>query len=275
MSMTHAFDVDHAKLYGLRESIMISNLHFWVAHNYANGMHEYDGRTWTYNSVHAFEALFPYLTYKQIRTSLETLITLDVLVRGNYNKNPADRTSWFAFTDAFLSANPLPCRANGNAPKGRANAPQGKSLIKTDVNTVVNTDGESLAALGITQSLLDDYIVVRKAKKAGDLTPTAVQGLQREAAKAGISLADAITCCCEAGWQGFRADWYAKRVQPAAMTASNRQTESFAERDARNTREAWERMTGRQWPAEELPGAKFAAPFTIDIESTEIKRLSK
>lgn len=81
-------------------------------------------------------------------------------------------------------------------------------------------------------------------------------------------------------WQAAFRTWLRNSVKfgrrpPAAMTAGNRQPESFAERDARNTREAWERMTGRQWPADELPGAKPAAPFTIDIESTEIKRLSK
>jgi hypothetical protein len=85
-------------------------------------------------------------------------------------------------------------------------------------------------------------------------------------------------------WAGAWRNWLRRdaesgpgfgRRPPAAMTAANRQAESFAERDARNTREAWERMTGRQWPADELPGAKPAAPFTIDIESTEIKRLSK
>jgi hypothetical protein len=140
--------------------------------------------------------------------------------------------------------------------------------------------GESASAphLDIPDDLLNDWIAVRKAKRAGALTKTAIAGLQREADKAGISLIDAVTACCEFGWQGFNAQWYADRTTnrpAAAMTASNRQPESFAERDARNTREAWERMTGRQWPADELPGAKPAAPFTIDIESTEIKRLSK
>lgn len=152
MSINHQFSVEHAKQYGLREAVLIHNLHFWVAHNYVNGTHTNDGRTWTYNSVHAFEDLFPYLTYKQIRTSLDALVTLCVLVRGNYNKKPSDRTSWFAFTDEFLAENPLPSRANGLLRKTKASAPQGKwtapegtcpaqegkSLIEQIVNTDVN-----------------------------------------------------------------------------------------------------------------------------------------
>lgn len=133
-SKTHSFDVEHAKLYGLREAVLIYNLHFWVSYNHANGKHRHDDRTWTYNSVHAFEALFPYLTYKQIRTSLDTLITLDVLVRGYYSTNPSDRSSWYAFTDAFLADNPLPeapapAKKKGAplAQQGTPSAPQGKS----------------------------------------------------------------------------------------------------------------------------------------------------
>ena len=159
MSTHHSFNTDHAMLYGLREAVLISNLHYWVSYNHANDTHQYDGRTWTYNSIKAFEDLFPYLTYKQIRTSLETLVTLDVLVKGSYNKNPGDRTSWFAFTDEFLIANPLPPRANGPKKKEKplpsranglpsranGNAQEGKSLIEPDV-TQFETTRESADA---------------------------------------------------------------------------------------------------------------------------------
>ena len=120
MTTHHAFSIEHARLYGMREAVLIRNLHFWVSHNHANGTHQHDGRTWTYNSVRAFEDLFPYLTYKQIRTSLDTLISLDVLVRGYYSTNLTDRSSWFAFTDEFLAKHPLPARAG---PQKKASAP--------------------------------------------------------------------------------------------------------------------------------------------------------
>ncbi len=154
----------------------------------------------------------------------------------------------------------------------------------TDTDTEVDTEKEkegekkpSAYAPPLPADLLNDFIQVRKAKKAGALTKTAIAGLQREADKAGISLEAAVTACCEYGWQGFNAQWYADRTSArpvAAMTASNRQAETFAERDARNKREAWERMTGRQWPADELPGAAKAAPM-FDVDAIEIKRLTK
>jgi hypothetical protein len=65
---------------------------------------------------------------------------------------------------------------------------------------------------GLPENLVADFLAVRKAKKL-PLTETAVVGLQREAAKAGMSLESAVRLCCERGWASIRADWI--RDQPA------------------------------------------------------------
>jgi hypothetical protein len=59
----------------------------------------------------------------------------------------------------------------------------------------------------IPSELLSDYLKVRKAKKAGDLTKTAFEGIEREAKLANLSTEDAIKICCERGWVGFKASW--------------------------------------------------------------------
>jgi hypothetical protein len=64
---------------------------------------------------------------------------------------------------------------------------------------------------GVSSDLLSDFMTVRKAKKAGALTATAVAGLEREAQKAGLTNAEAITYCIEANWQSFNAGWHSKR----------------------------------------------------------------
>lgn len=64
---------------------------------------------------------------------------------------------------------------------------------------------------GVPDNLTADWMVVRKEKRAGPLTETALKGLLREAAKAGITVAEAVAFCCEVGWQGFNAGWYAQR----------------------------------------------------------------
>jgi predicted transcriptional regulator len=61
----------------------------------------------------------------------------------------------------------------------------------------------------VPESVATDFIALRKVKRA-PLTETALKGIEREAAKARISLGTAIEVCCANGWQGFRAEWYNK-----------------------------------------------------------------
>lgn len=66
-----------------------------------------------------------------------------------------------------------------------------------------------LIEAGCSESLISDWQAVRKAKDAGPITETVAAGIVREAAKAGVSPAEAIRISCERGWQGFKADWVA------------------------------------------------------------------
>lgn len=101
----------------------------------------------------------------------------------------------------------------------------------TDHNNKKTTQKNSLALLaefGIVDQLADDFITHRKACKA-PITETALKGFQREADKAGIPLAEAITISIERNWRGFKSEWdwrgsgVAQR-QPQKMT--------FAEKNA-------------------------------------------
>lgn len=66
----------------------------------------------------------------------------------------------------------------------------------------------------VPESTWADFQAIRKAKRA-PLTTTALDGIKREAAKAGMGLHDALALCCSRGWQGFEASWIAKG-QPAS-----------------------------------------------------------
>ena len=71
----------------------------------------------------------------------------------------------------------------------------------------------TLMERGVEEQLARDYLAVRKAKRANSLTETALKGLEREAASAGISLSIALMTCCERNWVGFKADWYLDGVR--------------------------------------------------------------
>lgn len=59
---------------------------------------------------------------------------------------------------------------------------------------------------GVSPSVWKDFLKLRKAKKA-PMTETALDGIRKEAVKAGLSLERALAMCCKRGWQGFEAAW--------------------------------------------------------------------
>ncbi len=86
-----------------------------------------------------------------------------------------------------------------------------------------NSDHSAAAALapmptGVDPSVWRDFQALRKSKKA-PLTHTALQGIRREADKAGIPLEAALRVCCMRGWQGFDAGWVnGSRLNVVGMT---------------------------------------------------------
>lgn len=136
--MHHNFDVNVATKYGVNVAIFLSNMAFWIQKNIANNKHFYDGRYWTYNSVKAYSKIFPYLTSKQIRTTIDNCIKKKLILKGNYNDNRHDHTSWHCLTDLGLETVGISICPNGqNALPTGANRsdPEGNSLtdIKPDI----------------------------------------------------------------------------------------------------------------------------------------------
>ena len=107
---------------------------------------------------------------------------------------------------------------------------------KPKKNTVAPPDG-------VTESVWQDWLTLRKTKKAA-VTQTALDGIIREAGKAGISLQAALETCCARGWTGFKADW---------LKDKNASQKSFAEKDYEFKRQRWEAMTGRTSEAPYVP----------------------
>lgn len=58
----------------------------------------------------------------------------------------------------------------------------------------------------VEDQVWDDFVRLR-AKQGAPPTPTAIAGINREAAKLGWTLNQALTECCERSWRGFKADW--------------------------------------------------------------------
>jgi hypothetical protein len=176
----HKFDIEHARLYGIEEAILLSNLAFWVVRNRANGENFREGKTWSYNSVRAFSELFPYMSKDRIRRTLESLLKQGVLVSGTYNEDPKNRTLWYAFADedqflpvlSHLAETPNAVGRKGDthlAKTPNASGETDKSLITTDgKRTDEKPDGK--AARGTRLS--EDWTLTRGwAKEAFEACP--------------------------------------------------------------------------------------------------------
>lgn len=147
--MIFCFDSELAKEYGLPEAIMIQCIQFWVAKNKANGKHFYDGTYWMYNSLTAFQKLLPFFSTMQIKRTLNKLVDLGIIKKGNYNQTPYDRTNWYGFVDEskFVYID----ETNSESPSVEIDPPipvnkpdikQEKGIIN-NINIISNTEKEN------------------------------------------------------------------------------------------------------------------------------------
>ena len=136
-------------------------------------------------------------------------------------------------------------RANGRLggrkknPLGNPVASDTQPIVKATINhklETINHKPKNTVATpeGVTDSVWQDWLSLRKTKKAA-VTQTAIDGIAREANKAGVSLQTALETCCARGWTGFKAEWLKDKGEQ----------KSFAEKDYDFKRKQWEAMTGR------------------------------
>lgn len=146
---------------------------------------------------------------------------------------------WEGFADAMLRVNwlhwdgeetlslPEFAEHNGQSAKRRAEDQKRKrdarkclDSVRDDCGQIADTkrtreredkkeqkttpDGDLLA--GVAPQIAADFKALR-AKLRAPITQTAMDGIRRESAKAGLGLDAALAMCCERGWRGFKAEW--------------------------------------------------------------------
>lgn len=251
--MTYTFDTLLAEKYGVNEAIMLNNFIYWIAKNEANGKHFYDGRYWTYNSVSAFEKLFPFWSNKQVRNVLASLERQGVLLKGNYNEQKYDRTCWYAFTDAFvksISQNGkfhLPKTANGIDEKGEP-IPDNKPDVKNPYIKPATDMGEADKKFSYRDALLKDGISAENAdrllanRKANNLKNTEAAynklkgALEQVCNGLGVTHDEAIEFASKKGWGFIDPSWDLRglTVKRARRTMRAISVEEYIKREMAN-----------------------------------------
>lgn len=224
--MEHSFNVQFAQKYGIEEAIIVHNFYFWLRKNIANEKHLHNGRYWTYNSNNAFTKLFPYINKTKIFRVLKHLEECDIILKDNFNTSVWDKTLWYSFSDHGLCE--LYAFGYDVTDFGKMNHRdnQSETTIPYSKHTDNITDNkekednklsskkkfcfkQALLDLGVRESVVNDFLLVRKNKKATN-SETAFNRIKNEIAKSGLSANECITIAVEHSWQGFNAEWVNK-----------------------------------------------------------------
>lgn len=87
---------------GLYPAILLMKVRAWTRINERKGQQKKDGRYWTYNSISAWHELIPYMSEKQIRTSMKHLRDNGYLLAEKAKKHQWNQTLHYALSDLAI-----------------------------------------------------------------------------------------------------------------------------------------------------------------------------
>lgn len=96
---SHSFDVGVAKTLGINAAIVLNHIIYWLRINCAKDHNVYDGKVWMYESQQDIANYLDYMTLDEVKKAVVKLLDAGVLIKGNYNANPFNKTSWYTTAD--------------------------------------------------------------------------------------------------------------------------------------------------------------------------------
>ncbi len=158
---------------------------------------------------------------RTVRKILAELVERGLLKKVAQWDNNLNRTCYYevaaknATTDDGCRQN-LPPMVAKIAANNKYNIPP-LNVSDTIVSATLSPQGEKAASQadvlklfeerGCAPAALADWVTARKGAK---VTRSVLEGMEREARKAGITLAEAVRICAENSWRGFRAEYLRK-----------------------------------------------------------------
>jgi len=101
-----------------------------------------------------------------------------------------------------------------NADETLQKRPSNATDTDTDTEQIQKRTTSVAPPIGVSNSVWQEFKTLRKAKKA-PITQRAIDKISEEANLAGWTLEKALEECIVRGWQAFKADWVAKKGNPA------------------------------------------------------------
>lgn len=163
---THSFSVELAAKVGLEEALLLQHFYYWHQTNRENPDMVKDGRVWSYSSRKNILSVFPYLTDKKIRNTIDSLIGGGYLIKGEYAKDFTHKASWYSLTDSgrslFENEEELPDGGSkrANTLAERANPLDERANVYNNNNNNIKKD--IILKDNIERKLTDEEIIQAK-----------------------------------------------------------------------------------------------------------------
>lgn len=92
--------------FSVNTAIFVQKIAEWTFVNLANNINLHDGYCWSYNTLEAYEKIFPWWTKRQLETVIANAVKDGLIIKGNYNHHKYDRTIWYALSSKAFSYYP-------------------------------------------------------------------------------------------------------------------------------------------------------------------------
>lgn len=96
---SHSFDVGIAKELGINAAVIFNHIVYWLRVNAAKGHDIREGKVWMYERQQDMADFFEYLSLDDVKKAMVKLIDSGLLIKGNFNPNPFDKTGWYTTAD--------------------------------------------------------------------------------------------------------------------------------------------------------------------------------
>lgn len=112
---SHSFDVGVAKTLGLNAAVIFNHIVYWLRINAAKGHNIKEGKVWMYEKQQEIADFLEYLSLDDVKKAMVKLIDSGLLIKGNFNSNPFDKTGWYTTSDQNII---LVKKSNTKVPNG-------------------------------------------------------------------------------------------------------------------------------------------------------------
>lgn len=146
-------NVEIAKEIGIKETILLQQIHYWCCKSFEKSDNYKDGHYWVYNSVEKWTEQLPWKSPTTTKDAIKALEARGLIIIGYYSYGNRNRTKWYrvdydkvaeltlSFKSAKMADIPkkMSIRSDGICLNHQAESVRTKTYIKTN-NSEINGD---------------------------------------------------------------------------------------------------------------------------------------